>query len=184
VIFAPLLSAQSGTPYNFTIGSDLTQNNQFNARPAYGVCGAAGVVSTTFGCLDTNPVGKGEQIIPYNLGTGPANVVFHMRASKTIGVGPRIKPQGDSGQNVNTSVSGRGLSGNGGGVTLDEKLPRKFNITFVAIALNCLNIVNYGPPNGVMESPLFGKTQSLAGGPYSGPTPGNRTVLFYTNFNF
>ena len=184
IIFAPLLSAQSGTPYNFTVGSDLTQNNQFNARPAYGVCGDAGVVSTPFGCLDTNPVGKGEQIVPYNLGTGPANVVFHMRASKTIGVGPRIKPQGDAGQNVNTSVSGRGLSGNGGGVTLDEKLPRKFNITFVAVALNCLNIVNYGPPNGVMESPLFGKTQSLASGPYSGPTPGNRTVLFFTSFSF
>jgi hypothetical protein len=184
VIFAPLLSAQSGTPYNFTIGSDLTANNQFNARPAYGVCGDAGVVSTPFGCLDTDPVGKGEQIIPYNLGTGPANVVFHMRASKTIGVGPHIKQKDDAGQNVNSSVSGRGLSGNGGGVTLDEKLPRKFNITFVAIALNCLNIVNWGPPNGVMESPLFGKTQSLAGGPYSGPTPGNRTVLFYTNFNF
>jgi hypothetical protein len=185
VIFAPLLTAQSGTPYNFTIGSDVTQNNQFNARPAYGVCGDPGVVSTPFGCLDVNPAGKGEEIIPYNLGTGPANLVFHMRASKTIGVGPRLKEEGDTGnQNVNTSVSGRGLSGNGGGVRLDEKVPRKFNVTFVAIALNCLNIVNWAPPNGVMESPLFGKTQSLASGPYSGPTPGTRTVLFFTNFTF
>jgi hypothetical protein len=185
IIFAPLLSAQSGTPYNLTIGSDLTQNNQFNARPTYGVCGAPDVVSTPFGCLDTNPVGKGETIIPYNLGTGPANVVLHMRASKTIGVGPHIKQEGDTGgQNNNTSVSGRGLSGSGGGVRLDEKVPRKFNINFVAVALNCLNIVNWGPPNGVMESPLFGQTQSLASGPYSGPTPGNRTVLFSTNFNF
>jgi hypothetical protein len=33
IIFAPLLAAQSGTPYNLTIGSDLTGNNQFNARP-------------------------------------------------------------------------------------------------------------------------------------------------------
>jgi hypothetical protein len=183
IIFAPLLAAQSGTPYNLTIGSDLTGNNQFNARPTYGMCGAADVVSTPFGCLDTNPVGKSETIIPYNLGTGPANVVFHMRASKTIGVGPHVKSEeGDGFQN--TSVSGRGLSGNGGGVKLDEKTPRKFNITFVAVALNCLNIVNWGPPNGVMESPLFGQTQSLASGPYSGPTPGNRTILFSTNFSF
>jgi len=183
IILAPLLSAQSGTPYNFTIGSDLTGDNQFNARPAYGECGEAGVVSTPFGCLDTDPAGKGEKITPYNLGTGPANVVFHMRASKTFGVGPHIKTEeGDGFQN--TSVNGRGLSGQGGGVKLDEKVPRKFNITFVAVALNCLNIVNSGPPNGVMESPLFGKTQSLAPGPYSGPTPGTRTILFSTNFSF
>jgi hypothetical protein len=142
------------------------------------------VVSTPYGCLDPDPVGKGEEIIPYNLGTGPANAVFHMRASKTIGVGPHVKQEGGGGQNVNNSVNGRGLSGNGGGVTLDQKIPRKFNITFVAIALNIFNVVNYAPPNGVMGSPLFGKTQSLASGPFSGPTPGTRTVLFFTNFSF
>jgi hypothetical protein len=185
VIFAPLLSAQSGTPYNLTIGNDLTQNNQFNARPTYGVCGQPGVVSTPFGCLDSNPVGTNEKIIPYNLGTGPANFVLHMRASKTIGVGPHIKQEGDlAGQNVNNSVSGRGLSGNGGGVKIDEKVPRKFNITFVAIALNVFNVVNWAPPNGVLDSRLFGQTQALASGPYSGPTPGNRTILFFTNFSF
>jgi hypothetical protein len=183
IIFAPLLLAQSGTPYNFTVGSDLTGNNQFNARPTYGTCGAPDVVSTSYGCFDTDPAGKGESIIPYNLGTGPANVVFHMRASKTIGVGPHVKTEEGEGFQ-NTSVNGRGLSGNGGSVKLDEKLPRKFNITFVAVALNCLNIVNWGPPNGVLESPLFNKTQTLASGPYSGPTPGNRTILFFTQFSF
>jgi len=183
IIFAPLLSAQSGTPYNFTIGSDLTGNNQFNARPTYGICGASGVVSTSYGCFDPNPAGKGETIVPYDVGTGPANFVLHMRASKTIGVGPHKKAdEGDQFQN--TSVSGRGLSGNGGSVKLDEKLPRKFNITFVAVALNVFNVVNWGPPNGVLESPLFNQTQTLASGPYSGPTPGNRTILFFTQFTF
>ncbi|HZQ42088.1 MAG TPA: carboxypeptidase regulatory-like domain-containing protein [Acidobacteriaceae bacterium] len=185
VIFAPLLAAQSGTPYNITTGTDLTQNNQFNARPAYGICGQPGLVSTPFGCLDSNPVGKNEKIVPYNLGTGPANFVLHLRASKTIGIGPHIKQEGDlAGQNVNNSVNGRGLSGNGGGVKIDEKVPRKYNITFVAIALNVFNVVNWAPPNGVMDSRLFGQTQSLASGPYSGPTPGNRTILFFTNFTF
>ncbi len=85
---------------------------------------------------------------------------------------------------MNNSVNGRGLSGNGGGVKIDEKVPRKYNITFVAIALNVFNVVNWAPPNGVMDSRLFGQTQSLASGPYSGPTPGNRTILFFTNFTF
>ena len=49
-------------------GNDLTANNQFNARPTYGACGAADVVSTPYGCLDTDPVGKGERIVPYGVG--------------------------------------------------------------------------------------------------------------------
>ena len=77
IILAPLLAAQSGTPYNLVIGNDLTENNQFNARPTYGVCGQPGVVSTPYGCLDTDPVGKGERIVPYGAGIGPANLVMH-----------------------------------------------------------------------------------------------------------
>jgi hypothetical protein len=185
IIIAPLLAAQSGTPYNLTIGQDLSGNNQFNARPTYGVCGQANVVETQYGCLDTDPTGKGETIVPFDLGTGPANVIFHMRISKVVGVGPRVenKDQGN-GMQQNGSVQGRGLSSGGAPVRLDATAPRKFNLTFVAVALNALNVVNLGTPNGVMDSPLFGKTQQLAGGQFSTPTPGNRAVLFMTQFSF
>jgi Carboxypeptidase regulatory-like domain len=185
IIFAPLLSAQSGTPYNISIGSDLTGNNQFNARPTYGTCGAAGVVSTPFGCLDSNPTGKGETIVPFNLGTGPANVIFHMRASKVFGIGP--KKEGASGMNnqgQNTSVSGRGLGGAQAGPKLDATVPRRYSLTLVVVALNLFNIVNRGPENGVLNSTLFGQSQTLAGGPYGSPTPGNRSILFSANFSF
>ncbi|HEX4577900.1 MAG TPA: carboxypeptidase regulatory-like domain-containing protein [Edaphobacter sp.] len=185
VILAPLLAAQSGTPYNISIGSDLTGNNQFNARPTYGTCGAPGVVSTPFGCLDRNPTGKGETIVPFNIGTGPANVIFHMRASKVFGIGP--KKEGASGMNSqgqNTSVSGRGLGGAQTGPKLDATVSRKYSLTVVAIALNLFNIVNRGPENGVLNSSLFGQSQTLAGGPYGSPTPGNRSILFAANFSF
>ncbi|MEO6922790.1 MAG: hypothetical protein ABI142_03100, partial [Bryocella sp.] len=86
--FRSMVFAQSGTPYNITVGDDLTRNNQFNARPTYGVCGAADVVTTDFGCLDTNPVGKGERIVPSNLGTGPTNMVMNLSMIKSIGFGP------------------------------------------------------------------------------------------------
>jgi hypothetical protein len=185
IIFAPLFVARSGTPYNITIGRDLTGNNQFNARPTYGTCGAPDVVSTQYGCLDTNPAGKGEQIIPYDLGTGPANYVLHMRVSKVVGVGPHIKAaaEGNTIQN-GQSVSGRGLSSGGAPIRLDATEARRFNVTFAAVALNVLNVVNLGTPNGVMTSPLFNKTQSLAGGQFSSPTPGNRAILFQTMFSF
>lgn len=185
IIFAPLLSAQSGTPYNVSIGSDLTGNNQFNARPTYGTCGAAGVVSTPFGCLDSDPTGKGETIVPFNLGTGPANVVFHMRASKVFGIGPRKEgSSGAGGPGQNTSVNGRGLSSGSAGPRLDATVPRKYSLTLVVVALNLFNIVNRGPENGVLNSTLFGQSQTLAGGPYGSPTPGNRTILFQANFSF
>jgi hypothetical protein len=186
IVYASMLVARSGTPYNLTIGNDLTGNNQFNARPTFGTCGAAGVVSTDYGCLDTNPVGKDETMVPFDLGTGPANAVYHVRISKVIGVGPRTKTAGQ-GQtytaNAN-SVSGRGIGNGGAAVRLDQTAPRRFNLTFVIGASNAFNIVNLGTPNGVLLSPLYGKTQALAGGPFANPTPGNRAVNFQTTFSF
>jgi Carboxypeptidase regulatory-like domain len=186
IVFAPLLAAQSGTPYNLVTGSDFTQNNQFNARPTYGTCGAADVVSTPYGCLDTDPVGKGERIIPYGAGLGPANFVMHMRVSKVIGIGPRIEgSKGPAGpQGGNGSVNGRGLSGAQAQPKLDASVSRKYSLTLVGGALNIFNIVNLGTPNGTLVSPLFGKTQSLASGPFGSPTPGNRSVFLQAIFTF
>lgn len=185
VVIAPLLAAQAGTPYNLVIGSDLTENNQFNARPTYGVCGAANVASTSYGCFDTDPVGKGEKIVPYNAGIGPTNFVMHMRVSKVIGIGPKTKgTSGNAGFQGNGSVNGRGLSGAQAQPKLDASVHRKYSLTLVGGALNLFNIVNLGTPNGTLVSPLFGKTQSLASGPFGSPTPGNRAVFVQAVFTF
>jgi len=185
IIFAPLFAAQSGTPYNLVVGSDLTANNQFNARPTYGVCGDPGVVSTPYGCLDTDPVGKGEKIVPYGAGIGPANFVLNLRVSKVIGIGPRIEgSKGAGGMQGNGSVNGRGLSGGGAQPKLDATVARRYSLTLVGGALNVLNIVNLGTPNGTLSSPLFGRTQSLADGPFGSPTPGNRAIFLQAIFSF
>jgi hypothetical protein len=185
IVIASYFAAQSGTPYNLTIGQDLTGNNQFNARPTYGTCGAAGVIQTQYGCLDTDPAGKGEAMVPYDLGTGPANAVFHLRVSKVIGIGPRIKEAGEGNSfHGGNSVSGRGLSGGGAAIRLDAAAPRRYNLTLVAGANNLFNIVNLGTPNGVLKSPLFGQTQQLAGGQFGEPTPGNRSIFLQTRFSF
>ncbi|MGA7342893.1 MAG: hypothetical protein WBE72_25505 [Terracidiphilus sp.] len=183
IVIASYFAAQSGTPYNLTIGEDLTGNNQFNARPAYGVCGASGVVSTRYGCLDTDPTGKGETMAPYDLGTGPASAVFHLRVSKVFGVGPKIKSagEGNSYQGGN-GVGGRGLSSGGAAIRLDAAAPRRYNLTFVVGANNLFNIVNLGTPNGVLLSPLFNKTQSLAADGSS--VPGSRIIVFQSSFSF
>ena len=182
--FAPLLVAQSGRPYNITIGNDLTGNNQFNARPTYGQCRAADVVSTSYGCLDTNPAGKSEQIIPFGLGTGPANVSLSLRVSQVLGIGPRVRPAGAAGTTGGGSVASQGLSGNQTQAKLDASAPRKYSLTLTAGAINLLNIVNLAPPNGTLLSPLFGKSQSLATGPFANAVPGNRYVFLSTAFSF
>ena len=185
-VLARYIAAQSGTPYNLTIGEDLTGNNQFNARPAYGTCGAPGVVTTQYGCLDTDPVGKDEPIVPYGVGPGPANAIVHVRISKVFGIGPKIKTAGE-GQTFTPgggNVSSRGIGGGGPAIKLDATVPRRYNLTFVAGANNVFNIVNLGTPNGVLLSPLFNKTQTLAGGQFGSPTPGTRNIVFQTNFSF
>ena len=187
IVFASLLEAQSGTPYNLTIGNDLTGSNQFNARPAYGTCGDTGVVATQYGCLDTDPAGKIEPVVPYGAGLGPANVVYHVRISKVVGIGPRLKTEGKGltftpGQG---SVGGRGIGSGGPSIRLDAAAPRRFNLTLAAGINNVFNIVNWGTPNGVLLSPLFNKTQSLAGGNYSGGgVPGNRSVYLQSSLSF
>jgi Carboxypeptidase regulatory-like domain len=186
IVIGALIAAQSGTPYNLTIGEDLTGNNQFNARPAYGKCGDTGVITTQYGCLDPDPVNTSEPIIPYGLGLGPANTIVHVRISKVFGIGPKVKTAGE-GQTFTPgggNVSNRGIGGGGPAIKLDATVPRRYNLTFVAGAGNVFNIVNLGTPNGVLLSPLFNKTQTLASGQFGNNNPGTRNIVFQTNFSF
>jgi hypothetical protein len=188
--FAPFLSVNSGTPYNITTGSDLTGNNQFNARPTFAAsCSQASAISTRYGCLDPNPTGTNEKIIPYNLGTGPSNVSLNLRVSKVFGFGPVIKgggPAGGGGHHGDGGIGARGLSGNQGGGhgMMDASTAHRYNLTLSAFAQNLLNHENLGTPNGTLTSPFFGKSQSLAGGFFGPSTAGNRSIFLSATFAF
>ena len=191
--FAPFLSANSGIPYNIATGTDLTGNNQFNARPTFAAsCSQANAVATPYGCLDpdplSSPTGATERIIPYGLGTGPANVSLNLRVSKVLGFGPQIEGGGGGGPHGGPrggGLGGRGLSGNQGGPgRLDASTPHKYNLTFVVFGQNILNRENLGTPNGTLSSPFFGKSQSLAGGFFGPSTAGNRSIFLEARFSF
>ncbi len=194
--FAPFISANSGTPYNITTGRDLTGNNQFNARPTFAAsCSQANVISTPYGCLDpdpaTSPTGASEKIVPYNLGTGPANVSLNLRVSKVFGFGPELEGRGRGGGGGGRGgmrgggLGGRGLSGNQGGPgRMDVTTSRKYNVAFMVFAQNLLNHENLGAPNGTLISPFFGKSQSLAGGFFGPSTAGNRSIFLQMRFSF
>jgi hypothetical protein len=202
---SPMVMANSGTPYNVTIGQDLTGNSQFNARPTYAAsCGEAKTFQTKFGCLDTDPIGTNEKMIPYGVGTGPSNVSLNMRLSKVIGIGPKLA-EGQSGPGGDGGFHGgpRGLGGGGfsgsrsGPGRMDQSVSRKYSLTFSAWGTNVLNHVNLGTPSGAMNpspdkqtgilelNPTFGESETLSGGFFhGGSSSANRSIMLETNFSF
>ena len=192
LLFAPFLSVNSGTPFNITTGSDLTGNNQFNARPTFAAsCSQASAVSTPYGCLDPDPLASpGERIVAHNLGTGPSNVSLNLRISKTFGFGPLVSGGGGAGGGPRGGhdgggLGGRGLSGNPGGHgNLSAMTPHKYNLIFAVYGQNTFNHANLGSPNGTITSPFFGRSQSLAGGFFGPSTAGNRSIFLSTSFTF
>jgi hypothetical protein len=77
----------------------------------------------------------------------------------------------------------RGLSASGGPPRLDQELPRRYSLTFSAMGRNIFNNVNLAQPVGVLESPLFGKSNALSGGFFSSPAS-NRSIDLQMSLNF
>jgi hypothetical protein len=66
---------------------------------------------------------------------------------------------------------------------MDQAAARKYSLTFAAMSRNIFNNVNLAQPVGVLQSPLFGKSNSLAGGFFSSPAS-NRSIDLQLSFNF
>jgi hypothetical protein len=211
VSLSPMVVANSGIPFNITTGDDLTGNNQFNARPTYAAsCSEPTAMQTQWGCFDKAPYGVenpapgtqlasyavGEKIVPFGLGTGPANVSVNLRVSKVIGIGPKLESANGAnggrgggpggGRYGPPGLAGGGLSGSRGGPgQLDQSVARKYSLTFSAWGSNILNHENLGVPNGALSAQdFFGKSQTLAGNFFASPSAGNRNISLQATFNF
>jgi hypothetical protein len=205
VSFSPMLVTDSGQPFNLTVGQDLNGDNQFNDRPAFAASASATTVQTNYGLLDLAPTAN-EKVIPYNYGNGPSQFSMNMRMSKSLGIGPRVEggssasgggpggggpPPGGGGPRGGGPGGGGpggglgpgGLSSSNGPPRFDQALPRRYSLNFAAMARNVFNSVNLAQPVGVLESPLFGKSNALAGGFFSSPAS-NRSIDLQVSFNF
>jgi hypothetical protein len=198
---SPFMMANSGTPFNITTGQDNNGDSIFNDRPAYAPAGATGtnIVKTQWGTFDTNPQ-AGETIIPINSGTGPGQFSLNLRLSKTIGLGRKTEsrtvggpmgpppgggrggPPGGGGPGGGLGPGGLSSSGGRGGPP-GQNVSYRYNLTLGIGAMNAFNIVNLGAPVGQLSSPLFGKSNSLAGG-FGPPGGGNRRIDFQVMFSF
>jgi len=70
-----------------------------------------------------------------------------------------------------------------GGVFGPSNTTRRYNLTLTVMARNLFNTWNPGLPIGNLSSTAFGKTNSLAGGPFSSGSA-NRRVDFQALFSF
>jgi hypothetical protein len=164
ILAMPFLVVGTGIPFNITTGTDLNGDTIYNDRPAFATdLTRPSVVKTPYGNFDTEPI-AGQKIIPVNYGHSPGYLQVNLEAEKTIRIGPRA-----------TAKVARGkLTGKG---------DRPYALKFGVEVQNLLNSVNPGQPIGVLNSPLFGKPNSLNNF-FTTLGAANRVVDFALTFKF
>ncbi len=201
VSLSPMLVSNSGQPFNITIGQDLNGDNQYNDRPAFATASSTSVMSTSYGNFDLNP-SSDEIRIPYNYGTGPGQFSMNMRIGKSFGIGPKVTSDagfsggtggrggmggprmgGGPGGTQGGGLGPGGLNSSGGPQRPDQNAKSRYSLNFSLMARNMLNNVNLANPVSVLQSPLFGKSNALAGG-FGSSASSNRSVDLQVSFNF
>jgi hypothetical protein len=173
----PFMSAESGRPFNITIGQDLNGDSRFNDRPAFATdLSRPSVVFTRFGAFDTDPL-PGQKIIPPHYGTASPQFTLNLRVSKTFGFG--TAREGGS-KSSNSGAAGGGLLDQ---VSPGEWVPQPYRLTLSVSARNVFNFINLGLPVGDLSSPIFGQPTGIAGPPFSSSVA-NRRIDLRAQFAF
>jgi hypothetical protein len=194
---SPFMIFNSGSPYNVTVGQDLSNDSLFNDRPGFASNVSGACLSPTSAChyaIPTTPYVP----IPINYLTGPNHFTLNLRLAKTFGFGPEVGgksgaqpgdgpgggPLGGGGGPRGGGGSGGGRGGGGGGFGGGGAAStRRYSLTFSVNARNVLNKVNAATPVGVLSSPNFGQSIALAGGPFSSAAA-NRKIELQAMFSF
>ena len=71
----------------------------------------------------------------------------------------------------------------GGGIGLGSATNRRYSLTIGILARNIFNRENLATPIGNLDSPKFGESVALAGGPYSSQAA-NRKIELQASFSF
>ena len=212
---SPFIQMNSGAPFNILTGTDPYGTTLLStARPGIATDPSIpGVVKTAYGLLDPNPK-PGEQLLPRNFGRSPGSFMVNLRLARTFGFGAARErsanrggggggdrggpggggPRGPGGPGGGGGPRGGGGFGGPGGPGGFGGGPggfggggtnRRYNLTLSVQARNLLNHVNPGPINSIITSPLFGTSNSLAGGFGAFSDNGNnRRFEFQARFSF
>jgi len=192
---SPFVIASSGSPFNVTLGQDVNNDSIYNDRPTFAafqtaLANTALIRNASFDCNEPS----GDMLVPINCATGPGRFSFNLRLSKTFGFGQKKESAsapgggGMGGGTFGRGPGGPGGGGRGGAVVMGrgpggESSGQKYSLTFSVAGRNIFNNVNAGNPVGVISSPIFGQSNSLAGGPF-GSSSFNRRVDLQVTFSF
>jgi hypothetical protein len=186
----PLLTANTGPPFDITAGQDLYGDTLFNARPGIVLdAGKPGVIATRYGLLDPNPA-AGEKLLGRNYGRGPGQVNLNLRVGRIFGFGP---PREGTVATSNGPGGGRNAPGSpfavAGGAAAGGPVAavnRRYNVSVSMSIRNLLNHNNPGPIIGNVTSPLFGLANQPAGSGGNGfsEAANNRRLELQTRFTF
>ncbi|HEX6184372.1 MAG TPA: carboxypeptidase regulatory-like domain-containing protein [Pyrinomonadaceae bacterium] len=209
----PTLVANSGRPFNITIGRDLNGDTLFTERPAFATdLSRESVRRTAFGDFDLDPL-PGSAVIPRNYGRGPGFYSVNMRVSKTIGFGEVAAPRpgaggaagggrrggggggggrrGGGGGGRGGGGRGGGRGGGGGGESFGggDGPEYRYNLTLSVNVQNLFNHPSLGTPVGNLNSPFFGQAVGSggrfgAGGGGGGQGGGARRIDLQLRFSF
>jgi hypothetical protein len=193
---SPFMIVNSGSPYNVTVGQDLSHDSLLNVRPALATTNDPACLSLLAKCHYNASPTASDVLIPINYLTGPDHFTLNLRLAKTFGFGPERKGPGGA-QRADGPGGGpgggapRGGGGGGGGFGRGGGGPfnagaasnRRYSLTFSVNARNVLNRVNLSTPVGNLSSPLFGQSNALAGGPFSS-SASNRRIELQASFSF
>lgn len=179
--FSPLVTVQSGLPFDITTGSDLYGTTLFNSRPGIPTdLGRTGLIQTAYGLLDPNPTPT-EKLIGRNYGRGPGQMSVNLRIGKTIGLGPQRESDVPKGRSNGQEP------GWWGSIFTEPTSNRRYKLTISVSVRNLLNHNNPGPIIGDITSPLFGHANQMAGnvnGEGFSENANSRRLELQTRFTF
>ena len=198
VQFSPFAIAQSGNPYNVTLGTDPLQDGYFNERPNVVPLSMAngssilGIPSCGLAFTASNI--PGSTTAPINACTGPNLFTFNLRLTKAIGFGEKTASNrgGNGGGGGQGGPPGGGRGGQGGGGRGGPGGPggfggtstgRRYSVNLGVNVQNLFNNTDLNTPISNLSSRFFGQSINLTGGPYTQQSAVRRLSL-QASFNF
>jgi hypothetical protein len=181
VTLNPFIIANSGRPFNITRGVDVNGDGLFTERPTFAQlrdrCSELGLTASYCDIGSNDP----NAILPRNYADGPTYFSVNLRLTRTFGFGGSDQaPVADGGGTTAPPAGsvlagavgrgGRGGRGGGGGrggrggfgAGGDQRKP--YNLNVGVNFTNLLNNVNFGSPQGSLNSSRFGQSTSTLGG--------------------
>ncbi len=198
----PFIIARSGSPFNIITGRDTNGDSVFTERPTFAALNQACLANgLNYSFCDINGIPDPNATIPRNYGRGSSFMSVNMQISKNFGFGgertvaqttqPDNQTPGAGRPNAGGGRGGRGGGGGGGGRQggggpggFGGGARDPYNLNVGLRISNLFNTTNEGNPVSNLNSSLFGRVNSAAGGFGFGGNSAARRIELQLRFSW